>query len=65
MRLHGDVSALLTVAVPLPDGEKTLPMSAVRALANDPDRTVRRAAFEAELKAWDRFPSPWPLPSTG
>lgn len=53
VRLHSDVSALLEVTVPLPAGEQRLPMSSVRALANDPDRAVRRAAYEAELKAWE------------
>lgn len=53
VRLHSDVTALLEVTVPLPDGEQRLPMSSVRALANEADRAVRRAAFEAELKAWE------------
>jgi pepF/M3 family oligoendopeptidase len=53
VRLHSDVSALLEVTVSLPGGEQRLPMSSVRALANDPDREVRRAAYEAELKAWE------------
>ncbi len=51
-RLHGNMSALLEVKVALPEGEETLPMSSVRALASDPDRRVRRAAFEAEIRAW-------------
>jgi pepF/M3 family oligoendopeptidase len=53
VRLHSDVSALLEVTVALPDGEQRLPMSSVRALSNEADRAVRRAAFEAELKAWE------------
>lgn len=52
-RLHNDVTSLLTVPVPLRGETQTLPMSAVRALANDADREVRRAAYEAELKAWE------------
>lgn len=58
VRLHSDVSALLEVTVALPAGEQRLPMSSVRALANDPDRAVRRAAFEAELQAWERVSVP-------
>ncbi len=57
-RLHQNVTALLTVPL-TPRGEsRTLPMSAVRALANDPDREVRRAAFEAELAAWETVAVP-------
>jgi pepF/M3 family oligoendopeptidase len=49
-RLHGTVASQLLVSVagrPAP-----LPMSAVRQLAMDPSRDVRKAAYEAELKAW-------------
>lgn len=52
-RLHNDVTSLLTVPVTLRGETQTLPMSAVRSLANDADREVRRAAYEAELKAWE------------
>ena len=58
VRLHGDVSALLTVPLCLRGEERTLPMSAVRALANDADREVRRTAYEAELGAWERVAVP-------
>lgn len=57
-RLHSDVTSLLTVAVPLPGGTQTLPMSAVRALANHPDRATRKAAYEAELRAWETVAVP-------
>jgi oligoendopeptidase F len=40
------------VDVQSPDGPVELPMSAVRNLAYDADRGVRRRAFEAELAAW-------------
>ncbi len=39
------------------DGE-ILPMSMVRGLATDPDPGVRRAAYEAELEAWDTVAVP-------
>lgn len=52
-RLHSDMTSLLTVTLELRGEPQTLPMSAVRALANDPDRDVRRTAYEAELKAWE------------
>lgn len=51
-RLHGSMSALLSARVPIGGEEQTLPISAVRALASDADRTVRQAAFEAEIEAW-------------
>jgi len=57
-KLHHDVTSLLTVTVSLPGGSQTLPMSAVRALAHDADRDVRRAAYEAELQAWDTVAVP-------
>jgi pepF/M3 family oligoendopeptidase len=55
-KLHGNVSSQLMVQVagrPAP-----LPMSAVRALAHDPDPGVRRAAYEAELEGWQRVAVP-------
>ncbi len=57
--LHGNMSALLEVQVALPSGEQTLPMSSVRALANHPDRAVRKAGYEAELSAWDAVSIPF------
>ncbi|GAA5532947.1 M3 family oligoendopeptidase [Deinococcus aluminii] len=47
-KLHGNVSSQLT-------GEyrgQRLPVTALRALATDPDESVRRDAFGAELKVW-------------
>ncbi len=51
-RLHADVTSQLTTDVDLPDGVRRLPMPAVRGLATDPDPVVRRAAYDAELRAW-------------
>lgn len=49
-KLHGNVTSQLMVQV---EGEaEELPMSRVRNLAFDPDRDVRRRAYEAELNAW-------------
>lgn len=52
-KLHSNLTALLTAEVTLRGEQKILPMSAIRSLAIDPDREVRRAGFEAELKAWE------------
>jgi oligoendopeptidase F len=57
-RLHGDATSLLSVTLTLRGEVQTLPMSAVRALAHDPDREVRRAAYEAELRAWENVAVP-------
>ena len=51
-RLHADVTSQLSTEVELPDGARVLPMPAVRGLATDPDPAVRRAAYDAELRAW-------------
>jgi pepF/M3 family oligoendopeptidase len=58
MRLHGNMSALLAVTLTVRGEERTLPMSSLRALANDPDREVRKAAFEAELRTWESVTVP-------
>jgi oligoendopeptidase F len=52
-KLHGNLTALLTVTVAVNGEERRLPMSSVRALAGDPDRAVRKAAYEAEIAAWE------------
>ena len=51
-RLQRDVTSQLSVDVALPDGPRTLPMPAVRGLATDADVAVRRAAYDAEMRAW-------------
>ena len=59
VKLHGNMSALLAPKVALPEGEKSLPMSEVRALAMHSDRNVRRAAYEAELLEWESVATPF------
>ncbi len=48
-RLHGDLTARLTAEV---QGER-LPITVVRNLAMAPDGSVRKAAYDAELGAWE------------
>ena len=55
-RLHQDLTSQIAVRVEGQNGE--LPMSAVRNLAYDPDRQVRRRAYKAELAAWERHALP-------
>ncbi|MGA1143163.1 MAG: M3 family metallopeptidase, partial [Ilumatobacteraceae bacterium] len=51
-RLQGDLTSQLKTVVAMPDGDKELPMAAVRGLASNPDVQVRKAAYEAEMRAW-------------
>jgi pepF/M3 family oligoendopeptidase len=51
-RLHADITSQLTEVVELPAGAETMPMAAIRGLATDADPLVRKAAYEAELRAW-------------
>lgn len=53
VKLHGELSARMMVKVALPEGETSLAMSQVRALANHSDRAVRKAGFEAEITGWE------------
>jgi len=53
VKLHSNLTALLAVDVTLNGERKKLPMSAIRSLSIDPDREVRKAAFEAEIQAWE------------
>ena len=57
-RLHGNITSRLMVKVSLPDGEKTLPMSAVRAMSRVDDAATRAAAYAAEVKAWETVSVP-------
>lgn len=58
-KLHGNVTSRLAVDVPMPDGATARkPMSEVRGMAHDPDRDVRRCAYEAELGAWEEAAVP-------
>ena len=51
-RLQGDLTSQLSAEVTLPSGTKTLPMAAIRGLATDGDVAVRKAAYDAEMRAW-------------
>ncbi len=47
-----------TVDIALDGEAKSLPLSAVRGMANSPDADVRRAAYEAELAAYPKMEIP-------
>ena len=57
-KLHGNMTALLSVDVVVDGEHKALPMSTIRALANDPSRTTREAAYVAELASWQTVAMP-------
>ncbi len=57
-KLHSDVTSQLMVSLELSGQKQELPMSMVRNLASDPDREVRRSAYEAELEGWKRVTLP-------
>lgn len=57
-KLHGNVGSQIEVEVELPDGPRTMAMSAVRSLAYDANGDTRRAAYQAELDAWKRYEVP-------
>ncbi len=59
VKLHGNMSALLTPIVALPEGDIAMPMSEVRALAMHPDRATRKAGYEAEIKGWESVAIPF------
>jgi pepF/M3 family oligoendopeptidase len=51
-KLFNNLSSQINVTLTLGEEKRTLPMSAVRNLAYDPQAAVRRAGYEAELAAW-------------
>jgi len=57
-RLQGDITSQLTVEVHLPDGSKTLPITAVRGMSSHSDVRVRKAAYDAEMRAWPTVAMP-------
>ncbi|MDA1191765.1 MAG: M3 family oligoendopeptidase, partial [Candidatus Poribacteria bacterium] len=56
--LYSRYTSQLTVAVETGSETKSLPMSAVRNLAYDPDTSVRESAYKAELAAWEKASVP-------
>lgn len=58
-RLMQDVTSQLTTEVVYPDGRtETMPMPAVRGLATSTDAGVRKAAYDAEMRAWPTVTTP-------
>jgi pepF/M3 family oligoendopeptidase len=57
-RLQADVSSQLLVPVQFDGQSSELPMTLIRNIAFENDRTRRRVAYEAELAAWKRAEVP-------
>jgi pepF/M3 family oligoendopeptidase len=57
-KLHDNLTSQIIATVELEGGEQTLPMSAIRNLAMDPDRDLRHRAWQAELGAWEAHALP-------
>jgi len=51
-RLQADMTSQLTTTVDLPSGTAAMPMAAVRGLASSGDMAARKAAYDAEMRAW-------------
>jgi pepF/M3 family oligoendopeptidase len=56
--LRDSLDGAAMVTVTLNGVEKTLPLSAVRALASDPCKEIRQAAYQAELAAYKSYEVP-------
>ncbi len=57
-RLHGNVTSQLNVPIEVGGQSLTPPMSMIRNMAYDADRSVRYRAYEAELAGWKRVALP-------
>lgn len=57
-RMHGNVTSQIEADVVLDGETKRLPMSAIRNLAHDRDRSRRQAGYEAELRTWKTVETP-------
>lgn len=58
VKLHGNISSQVAVAIEREGQTVSMPMSEARNLAYDPDRAVRQQAFEAEIAAWEAVAMP-------
>ena len=57
-KLHNNVTSQLMVPIELDGEQQELPMPAIRNLAYEADRDVRRRAYEAEIATWERAALP-------
>jgi oligoendopeptidase F len=57
-KLYSNLTSQIQATVEIRGERQTLTMSMLRNLATDADREVRRAAYEAELQAWEQQAMP-------
>jgi oligoendopeptidase F len=57
-KLYNNFSSQITAEVEVEGELRMLPMTAIRNLAYEPDRALRRRAYEAELAAWEAHATP-------
>ncbi|HDQ35048.1 MAG TPA: oligoendopeptidase F, partial [Chloroflexi bacterium] len=57
-KLYNNYTSQITVPLDIAGQPPTLPITAVRNLAYNPDRAIRQAAYQAELDAWKRHALP-------
>ncbi len=57
-KLYNNFSSQVNAEIEIDGESKTLPITAIRNLAYDPDREVRRNAYTVELAAWERHALP-------
>jgi oligoendopeptidase F len=57
-KLHDNLTSQITATLKVEGRDQTLPMSAIRNLAMDPDRDLRHRAWQAELAAWEAHALP-------
>jgi pepF/M3 family oligoendopeptidase len=57
-KLHSNLTSQLSIPIEIEGEARELPMSMIRNLAFDPDRNVRKRAYEAEIEGWARAALP-------
>ena len=57
-KLQGTVTSQLKTTFERDGKSEMLPMTMIRNLANDPDESVRKRAYETELEAWESVKEP-------
>lgn len=57
-KLHGNLTSQLSVPIERDGRVEVMPMSMVRNLAYEPDRDLRRKAYEAEIEGWQSVALP-------